>query len=78
MSYPPSALGFGTTLRRFTDEIGSAIPIFTFVLVVPSLTWSTVGSGGIFGEAFLLRGFVVLRGIWPVRGLMVLVVANGS
>ena len=50
------------------DEIGSVVPIFTFVLGVPSLTWSGVGSGGIFGEAFLLRGFVVLQGIWPVRG----------
>ena len=50
------------------DEIGSVVPIFTFVLGVPSLTWSGVGSGGIFGEAFLLRGLVVLRGIWPVRG----------
>ena len=49
-----------------------------FVLVVSSLTWSRVGSGGIFGKAFLLRGVVVLRGIWPVRGLMVLAIANGS
>jgi hypothetical protein len=61
----PSALGFGTALRRFADEIGPVVPIFTFVLAVPSFTWSEVGSGGIFGEAFLLRGFGILRGIWP-------------
>jgi hypothetical protein len=65
-------------LRRLADEIGPAIPIFTFVLEVPSFTWSKVGSGGIFGEAFVLWGYGILRGIWPTQGLMVLFAANES
>jgi hypothetical protein len=56
----PSALGLGTALRRFADEIGPVVPIFTFILTVPSFNWSGVGSGGIFGEAFLLWGFGIL------------------
>jgi hypothetical protein len=65
-------------LRRFADQLGPDVPIFTFVLVVPSFTRSEVGSGGIFGESFLLRGFGILRGIWPAQGLMVLFGANVS
>ena len=61
--YPPSALGFGTALVRLMDEIVSAIPSITFVLVVPSLGLSRVGPGGFLGRAFLLRGFGGLRGI---------------
>jgi hypothetical protein len=69
---------FGTSLIRFADQIGLVVPIFTFVLVVPSFTWSEVWFGGIFGEAFLLRGFGILGCIWPTHGLMVLFATNVS
>jgi hypothetical protein len=36
LRYPPSALGFGTALARFMDEIVPVVPNITFVLVVPS------------------------------------------
>ena len=62
--YPPSVLGFGTTLVGLKDEIVLAVPSVTFVLVVPLLDLSRVGSGVFFRWAFLLRGFGGLRGIF--------------
>jgi len=62
--YPPSALGFGTVLIGFADEIVPAIPSVTFVLMVPSFGLSRVGSGGFLGGAFLLRGFGGLGSIF--------------
>ena len=66
--YPPSALGFGTALTGFTDEIVPAVLNIMFVLVVPSFVCSRVGSGGFLGEAFLLRGFGGWRGIFAREG----------
>ena len=63
LRYPPSALGFGTTLTGFADEIVLAVPSVTFVLVVLMFGLSMMGSGGFLGGAFLLRGFGGLRGI---------------
>jgi hypothetical protein len=53
LQYPPSALGFGTALTGLTDEIVPVVPSITFVLVVPSLELSRVGSGGFLGGDFL-------------------------
>ena len=39
LRYPPSALGFGTTLIGLMDEIVPTVPSVTFVLVVPSLDY---------------------------------------
>ena len=54
MWYPPSAVGFGTSLVGLTDEIVPAVPSVMFVLVVPSFGLSGVGFGGFLGGAFLL------------------------
>ena len=66
--YPLSAFGFGTALSGFADEVALAAPIIMYVLVVPSIVWSRVGSGGFLGEALLLRGFHDLRGIFARGG----------
>ena len=52
--YPPSVLGFGTTLVGLMDQIVPAVPSVMFVLVVPSFGLSRVGSSGFLGGAFLL------------------------
>ena len=54
LRYPPSALGFGTTLIGLMDEIIPAVPSVTFVLVVPSFVLSREESSGFLGGAFLL------------------------
>ena len=64
LQYPPSALGFGTTLIGLMDEIVPTVPSVTFVLVVPSFGLSRVESSGFLGRSFLLRGFGGLRGIF--------------
>jgi len=50
------------------DEVALAVPDITYVLVVPSIVWPVVGSGGFLGEALLLRGFHDLRGIFARGG----------
>ena len=75
MQYPPSALGFGTTLIGLMDEIVLAVPSVMFVLVVPSFGLLRVGSGGFLGGAFLLLEFGGLRGIFKCGGLRIVAVA---
>ena len=40
------------------DEIGLAVPIFTFVLVVPSLTWSGLGLVEFLARLFFCGGLL--------------------
>ena len=46
------------------DEVALAVPNITYVLVVPWVVWSRVGSSGFLGETFLLWGFHGLGGIF--------------